>query len=154
MPERCDTVDVSVRWEPNAPDAHFLVRDFGDAVLALDPHPDDPDQRCVVLSWPRSRAASMGSPNDEALTGHRLYGHGLAGLSWIGIVRDSELIADLERRNRVHDRHDPARFGALTHDILPLKENVVEVVALELMIGRVRGSAREAVLAVTDQTDG
>jgi hypothetical protein len=147
MSERVEKLDVDVVWEPNAPEAYLLIGDFGDVVLALNAHDNDPDDRCVVLSWSGSYSASMGSPNDEARQGHRLYDKGLEELRWVGVVRESELIGDLEQRNRVHDRHDPARFTSLTHYIIPLKESLVEVVALDLVIGRIEGSTRQAALA-------
>ena len=144
MAERVDPCDVDVLWDQNVPEAYLLVGDDGDVVLAVNGHSDDQDPRCVVLRWSGSYSASMGSPNDEAIQGHRLYGRGLDAVRWVGVVRDSQLIADLERRNRVHDRHDPARFAALTHFIIPLKESTVEVVVRDLMVDRVAGSTREA----------
>jgi hypothetical protein len=38
-----------VRWEPNAPEACLVSDDQGRAALAQRAHPDDSDQRCVVL---------------------------------------------------------------------------------------------------------
>jgi hypothetical protein len=37
---------------------------------------------------------------------------------WAGTVEQSEWIADLERRNRVHSGHNPAWFARLTHFIM------------------------------------
>ena len=71
----------------------------------------------------------MGAPNDEALSGHRLYERGLAQLTWAGVVEDSERIASLGQSNRVHPRHDAERFSRPHHYILRLKEDTVEVVA-------------------------
>jgi len=105
--ERVVPWDTGFKWEPNAPEAVLAVSDRGRAVLAVNAHPDDPDGDCVVFVWSRSRAAIMGSPNDEARSGHRLYSRGLSGGLWPGTVEQSEWIADLERRNRVHLGHDP-----------------------------------------------
>jgi hypothetical protein len=52
------------------------------------------------------------------------------------IVEQSKWIRDLERRNRVHPRHDAARYVRLTHFILPLKECTVEVVAEKVSVLR------------------
>ena len=147
MAERVEIYDVDVVWDSNAPEARLLTGDLGEVVLALNAHSNDADERCVVLRWSGSRTASMGAPNDEALQGHRLYGQGLERIRWIGVVRDSLLIAELERRNRVHDRHDPSRYAALTHFIIPLKESTVEVVARDLRIDRVDGSTSVALTA-------
>jgi hypothetical protein len=42
-------LDVPLRWEPNAPEAFLVSDDMGRGALAQHAHPDDPDQRCVVL---------------------------------------------------------------------------------------------------------
>jgi len=142
--EHVESLDLGVTWEPNAPDAILLSADFGPSTLALNAHPDDPDERCVVLNWTGCQYASMAPPNDEAISGHRLWIKGLQGLLWSGIVHDSELIAGLERQNRVHPMHSASRFEGLTHYLLPLKECVVEVVARDLAVHRVEGTTVEA----------
>jgi hypothetical protein len=126
MAERVVSWDAGYQWEPNAPEAVLAVSDRGRAVLAVNAHPAEPDEDCVVFVWSGSRAAIMGSPNDEARSGYRLYSRGLSGGLRAGTVEQSEWIKDLERRNRVHPNHDPARFARLTHFILLLKEDTVE----------------------------
>ena len=86
----------------------------------------------------------MSDPNDEALAGHRLYDSGLGNVDWVGTVSGSAVTAELERRNRVHARHDPKVFDSLVHYIVPLKECVVEVVASSLQTSRATGAARAA----------
>jgi hypothetical protein len=144
MAERVVPWDPGVKWEPNAPDAVLAVGDHGHAALALNAHFDDADQDCVVFVWSGTRAAIMGPPNDEAQSGHRLYRRGLSGVLWAGIVEQSMWIRDLERQNRVHPRHDAARFTRLTHFILPLKECTVEAVAEEVTVLRRPGPTSAA----------
>ncbi len=129
----------------------MAVSDRGRVVLAVNAHHADPDQDCVVFVWSCSQAAIMGSPNDEAIEGHRLYSRGLSDLLWAGKVEQSEWIADLERRNRVHDRHAPARFARLTHFILPLKEDTVEVIAEQVTVLRRPGPTTSAAAALLQQ---
>ena len=98
MEERVVPLEIGVTWEPNAPDAVLVCDDRGSTSLALEAHPDDPDQRNVVLVWTGTESAALMPPNDEARSGHRLYGNGLSGLLWAGVVQDSELVAkDLRR---------------------------------------------------------
>lgn len=144
MPENVDSWDIGVAWNPGVPNAVLISTDRGSSALALDAHPDDPDPRCVVLTWTGVRTASLGAPNDEAISGHRLYDRGLRDLLWAGVVRDSELIAALERQNRVHPMHDPASFARLTHHVVPLKENLVEVVAESFKVLRLDGPTTHA----------
>lgn len=150
MAEAVVPVQPSVSWEPNAPNAVLLSDDFARTVLALNPHPDDADTRSVVLIWEGTRYASMGSPNDEAISGHRLFDKGLRDLLWLGLVEDSELIASLEQANSVHPHHQPEWYAAMSHHILPLKEATVEVVATTLSVVRVTGSTVHAVVAAAE----
>ena len=138
-----NSVDLGVTWEPNVPDAELVARDDGTTLLILSAHPDDNDQRRVVLEWGRSRLARMEPPNDEARSGHRLYGAGLANVLWIGEVTDSQDIAALERANRVHPRHDASRYAGFRHWIVPLKECTIEVVARSIAVKRQGESGEE-----------
>jgi hypothetical protein len=141
--ERVQPLDFGVEWEPNAPDA-VLISDAGNVVLGLKADPADDDERCVVLTWRGARFVSMSDPNDEAISGHRLHGAGLADVLWLGTVRESALIRGLADQNQVHPRHDPRGFEALTHYVLPLKKCVVEVVAARVFAQRLTGSTRQA----------
>lgn len=139
MAERVVEWPLAARWEPNAPDAILMSTDGGLTALALEPHPDDADRRCVVLIWRGTNLARMSTPNDEARSGHRLWSHGLASPLWAARVEDSALVAELEMGNRVHPRHDPAMFHRLSHYVLPLKECTVEVVARDAQLLRDEG---------------
>jgi hypothetical protein len=86
--------------------------------------------------WTGTKSASIGAPNDGAISGHRLYDKGLRGIMWAGVVRERQLVDALERQNRVHPAHDSSNYAALTHHVLPLKEAVIEVVARDLAIQR------------------
>jgi hypothetical protein len=138
------SLDLGVRWEPNAPAAVLVAHDDGGARLELRAHRADPDQRSVVLTWRGCRSTRMEAPNDEAIGGHPLFRVGLGHVLWAGEVLDSPLVAELEERNRAHVRHDERRYATLRHWILPLKEVVVEVVAEQLAVARVEAPAPTA----------
>ncbi len=89
MSERVVAVDLGVTWDPNGPDAVLITGDWVATVLALNAHFNDPDRRCVVMTWTHTRMASKSSPNDEAITGHRLWRRGLSDVLWGGVVEDS-----------------------------------------------------------------
>jgi hypothetical protein len=78
--------------------------------------------------------ASLSAPNDEAISGHRLWRAGLSDVLWLGLVERSALIAQLKRQNSVHPYHDPRRYEFMDHYIAPLKECVAEVVARSVAI--------------------
>jgi hypothetical protein len=147
MVEHVEAVDLGVEWDPNAPEALLLSDGSGKTLLALKPHHDDPDQSCVVLAWSGAHSACMADPNDEAISGHRLYGSGLSEVLSAGVVRDSDTIRALTKQNSVHAYHDPSRFDGLTHHIVLLKECVVEVVAGSLSIVRFDGTTLDATVA-------
>ena len=130
-------LDLGVEWQPNGPNAVLIASDYGPAVLALEPHFADADQRQVVLRWEPPRLTLSSPPNDEAITGHRLYSHGLSRVMWAGEVIGSALIQAMETQNRVHPRHDPARYAALSHHIVRTKEGVFEVVAESVTVERI-----------------
>ncbi|PJI90943.1 hypothetical protein [Luteimicrobium subarcticum] len=136
MPEHVVDADLGVRWEPNAPDAVLLAGDGGRVVLAVRAHPDDVDDRSVVLCWSGVVWSCSGVPNDEALRFHRLYGKGLETVLWVGRVEQSELVRSLAAM--VHDT------SALRHDVLTLKEGIVEVIARSVTTCRVGGTTRRA----------
>ena len=69
MTEHVDVLDLGVAWEPNAPSAMLVTDDHGTTALALHGHPDDPDDRCVVLVWSGTRSAWVTASNDEAVPG-------------------------------------------------------------------------------------
>jgi hypothetical protein len=129
MAEHVVPLDLGVQWAPNHEHGVLTVSEEGWAQLVLAAHRDDEDKRQVVFYWQHCSAARMEPPNDEAISGHRLYESGLRDVRWVGEVLDSSLIANLERRNRVHDRHDPSRFTSLRHWVLRLKGRVFVVVA-------------------------
>jgi hypothetical protein len=142
--EHVTVLDLGVVGAPNAPEAVLVSDGFGGTVLALNPHFDDEDQGCVVLVWTGTRSASLAGPNDEAISGHRLYEKGLGDAPWAGQVIDSELVHALERENRVHAHHDSFRFEHLAHHVLRLKERVAEVVAESIAVRRLDGSTLDA----------
>jgi hypothetical protein len=80
------------------------------------------------VAFSRVRAFYLGSPNDEALGGHRLWGRGLSFYSFQEVVH-SDWIAELERRNEVHLQHSKKLFEGLRHLVITFKEQTLECVA-------------------------
>ncbi|MFW6599744.1 hypothetical protein ACQBAU_10085 [Propionibacteriaceae bacterium Y2011] len=142
MKERVEAHDLPIgeplRWEPNAPDAFLVTDDMWRAALAQRAHPDDPDQRCVVLRWDVASCTLMSPPNDEARFHHRLYEAGLKDVDWLGVVRNSSLVLSLRPMVSSHFVFVPL------HYIVVSKECVVEVLAQDVDVFRIAGSTREA----------
>jgi hypothetical protein len=72
---------------------------------------------------------AMGYPNDEALKAHPLYANGL-GFYDFHLVENSPLIADLDLRNQVHERHVAGAYvKRFRHWIITFHDETLEVVA-------------------------
>jgi hypothetical protein len=87
-----------------------------------------PDHYVLIFSGVTH--ASMGAPNDEALGGHPLAKYGLRWYQF-HVVEQSPLIAELERRNRVHHSHSAALFEGYQHFIITFQGETFEVVCRE-----------------------
>src|SRR5688500_17740369 len=82
--ERAVPVDLGVVWTDGGP-MPTLLEEGGRAFLAFRLAPVDPSGDDVgVIEWLHCWATSYGYPNDEAITGHRLWGQGLSELSYYG----------------------------------------------------------------------
>lgn len=115
---------LGLRWEPNGVVEPELTVADGSARLRLGPHPDDEDQRAVTFTFDQVRHASIGFPNDEGRTHHRLWRRGLSDIHWIAKVEGSQLIEAINQSS--------ALPSSLTHWVVLLKEETVEVVARSL----------------------
>jgi hypothetical protein len=147
MGERVVESGLRIQWEPNAPDAVMVSNDVGRTALALRAHPDDADQRHLVLLWRQVEFAALSAPNDEAISGHPLWRVGLGEVRWLGLVEGSDRVRALAAQNAGHPSHDPRRYAFLDHYIAPLKECIAEVVAGSVEVHRHDGSTLEAAAA-------
>src|ERR1700722_1791180 len=66
----------------------------------------------AVITFHDPRTHIFGSPNDETLSGHPLWGKGVEHYAAF-IVHNFTLIEKLKRMTSVHRRHDPRRFEQL-----------------------------------------
>lgn len=121
-------LDVMARWDAVAPRAEVVGPDDGRAALAVAPHPDDPDQRCVVLLWTGAQSITQSDPHTP-LSRHRLADRGLRDVAWVGVVRNSG---------------ETGAAQNLVHHLVLLDDRAVEVVAELLTVHRVPGGTAEA----------
>ncbi|TIV15273.1 MAG: hypothetical protein E5V74_15705 [Mesorhizobium sp.] len=104
----------------------------------------------AVLTVAPYVALQFGPPNDEALSGHRLYELGLRPYSAFEVV-NSSWNASLEEANRVHPRHMPELFSGRRHFILTFHDSTLEFITRDFQISLRKGSVLKALLeAVTD----
>jgi len=100
-------------------------------------------------SFIRDYHVSLGAPNDEALAGHPLHGSGLEHYA-AHEVRNSDLIATLEQRNRVHRHHRSESFESLRHVIITFHDETLECVCRSWKAGPFEADFGGAVTASVD----
>ena len=90
------------------------------------------DESFAAVRFPLCTYVVFGAPNDEALSGHPLYGRGLQFYS-VHEVINSTLIAALEQRNSVHPRHDRERYlRDRKHYVFTFQDSTLECVVNEI----------------------
>jgi hypothetical protein len=124
-------LDGDVRWDRDDPDAWFVQRDGG-AALIVKPHAGDSDRRLVVLVWTPCLGARVG-PADATRVN-----------AWVAEVQKSRWIADLER-------DAPAR--ELRHFVVRTSAQTIEVAAPRMVVRRVESIRLTATAPVDDASD-
>lgn len=85
----------------------------------------------AIIQFPLVKIFKFGSPNDEALGGHPLTKLGLRSYQ-VNRIDNSSWIAELERQNAGHPRHDRATFLKNTvHYVFTFQDSTLECVVLE-----------------------
>ena len=86
------------------------------------------DDKFAVIQFPLVTSFQFGAPNDEALGGHPLSKFGLKYYQ-VHRVDNSPWIAELERRNAIHPRHDRERFiKEAVHYVFTFQDSTLECV--------------------------
>lgn len=97
----------------------------------------------AVVEFQGCTSHKFGSPNDEVLHGHPLYGRGLVYYG-AHIVERSRWIREIQGINSVHPRYDPASWGARQHYILAFHDETFECIALGYSVESTWRTFREA----------
>lgn len=71
---------------------------------------------------------TFGYPNEEAIAGHRYFKLGLLPFKFVE-VKDSEVIQNIIRANRVHPYHHDEMFNEWKHCVFPFHDTTLEVIA-------------------------
>ena len=136
-----------------APLPHVFA-DEGRLLIAYIAHRPDPEfdgtnpgsissatagQSIAILTADPYLALQFGPPNDEAISGHRLYGLGLRPYSAFE-VRNSYWIASFEKANRVHSSHTPELFSGYRHFILTFQDSTLEFIARSFSVSLRQGA--------------
>jgi hypothetical protein len=141
-------IPFPVSWDTGAPLPHLLESDYRAFLVfflrEIDPrwdgtyvhvrHPGDTDiEKLGVVEFERCICTKMGTPNDEVLRGHPLYGKGLVGYR-AQSVENSNWLKELEAINSVHSNYKPDAWRTFKHYILPFHDSTFECIAKDLKI--------------------
>jgi hypothetical protein len=128
IPDSCKVQSLQNVPMPDSVDSCEAQLSVGRALVRY-PVSSESDGGEAEVKFSGVRAFYLGSPNDEALNAHRLWGRGLEFYSFQEVIH-SDWIAELERRNRVHPQHSTELFEGLRHFVVTFKEQTLECVAL------------------------
>ncbi|MBA1139081.1 hypothetical protein [Mesorhizobium neociceri] len=103
------------------------------------------DQSIAILTADSYLALQFGPPNDEVISGHRLYGLGLKPYSAFEVL-NSSWIASFEKANRVHSSHTPALFSGYRHFILTFHDSTLEFIARSFSVNLHQGAVLTALM--------
>jgi hypothetical protein len=163
-PGQARSFDPGVRIDTGAPLPHVFSSGSRNVVLfhsGLEPNPawdgktvtvidpqDDDERHFAWMRFDGVMACLFGPPNDEALHGHPLWGHGLEFYSF-HTVTDSGWVANLQDRNRVHPCHREEAWKALTHFIITFHDETLEVIAKHYEVGTLETDFKSAIEFIT-----
>lgn len=91
-------------------------------------------------------SVKIGSPNDEVLHGHPLWGSGLEFYS-AHEVKNSPWITELMEVNRAHERFDESQWTGCHHFVLTFRDETLECVAKWTIARAAPGATMPEVLA-------
>ncbi|MER8399122.1 hypothetical protein [Mesorhizobium sp. M1348] len=103
-------------------------------------------QSVAILTAKPCLALQFGLPNDEALSGHRLYKLGLQPYAAFEVL-NSSWIGSLEQANRVHSSHQPGLFSGYRHFIFTFHDSTLEFVAESFSMSCRDGSVLTSLMA-------
>jgi hypothetical protein len=135
-------IDLGARWDPGAPMpcllsgsrtflVYYLRRDdpLFDGLDLSEPGWDQ-EHGVGIVEFRQVLAVKMGSPNDEVLRGHPLYGYGLEFYVAQAVI-NSPWIRELADVNRVHSQFSEEKWADARHFMFPFHDETVECVAYE-----------------------
>jgi len=159
-------VELSVLWDTGAPLPHLLQNDHRTFLIFFirdsDPNwdgsyvsvrrPASSTSACqlAVVEFKGCLSTMMGSPNDEVLHGHPLYGKGLEGYRPMR-VENSAWLAEIQRINSVHNGYAPERWHGLSHYFFGFHDSTFECVAESLIVELYESSLPEVLAKVCER---
>lgn len=121
-----EPADLGVKWDAGAPMPVLIsgLRTF----VAFYLSGSEDDHGIGVVEFKGVTSVKMGSPNDEVLRGHPLWGSGLEPYQ-AHEIRNSTWIRELMDVNRIHSAFQDSHWSAARHFVLTFHDETLECVA-------------------------
>ena len=151
-------VDLGVKWDAVTPMPVLLsgLRAFVVFYLSVhdpvgdrtNPRVRDPqaDYGIGVVEFKRATSIKIGSPDDEVLRGHPLWGSGLEFYT-AHEIKNSPWITELMKVDRAHERFDESQWSGRRHFMLTFHDGTLECVAKWTVARTAPGATMTEVLA-------
>jgi hypothetical protein len=151
-------VDLGVTWDAGTPMPVLLsgLRTFVAFYLSVrdplsdraNPRARDPraDHGIGVVEFKRMTSVKIGSPNDEVLRGHPLWGSGLDFYS-AHEVKNSPWISELMEVDRAQEHFEESQWTGRRHYVLTFHDETLECVAKWTIARAAPGATMAEVLA-------
>jgi hypothetical protein len=104
----------------------------------------------ALVTFVNCASSGLGTPNDEVIEGHPLYGRGIA-VGGAYLVSNSRWIEELRRVNSVHSQFDPGHWDKLNHYLLFFKDRTFECVAGTVVAERYEAQVADVLAIATER---
>lgn len=152
--EHAVPIELPVLWDIGAPLPHLLQNDYQAFLIFFvrDPVPNESPAafQLAVVEFKGCVSTMMGSPNDEVLHGHHLYGKGLEAYRPMR-VENSAWLAELQRINSVHDGYAPERWRRRSHYFFGFHDSTFQCVAESVDVELYESSLPEVLAKVCER---
>jgi hypothetical protein len=160
-----EAVDLGVVWDTGAPLPHVVSGSSRTVLLCRAAEPDadwdgtnvrsaspsDSDQAMFVeMTFDGCATTRFGSPNDEALNGHPLWGRGLEFCRG-HVVLNSSWLEEHITINSVHEHHPQATWRCLTHFFICFHDETFEALARTVDTRLVRATMRRLLIDAVER---
>ena len=155
--EYVEPIEFPIQWQTGAPLPHLFSNDYKtflifmvneDATQSADKYVtfenlgSAPIESMALVEFSNCLSAKLGSPNDESITGHRLFGKGLESHQAQKVINSSWL-KEMEATDSVHPYHNHQRWLAKQHLIFPFHDSTFECVAESFKVDLYRTSLHQ-----------
>lgn len=142
--EAVEKIEFDLEWEPNVPAPILISTEKNTFLILLKEELNNNKNEYLVIKFLNSIQVKFGSPNDEVLSGHRLYKNGLSFYS-ANIVKNSKWIEEIKQINKVHPRYNEKRWENLKHYIFTFVDSTFESIAEGFCVDIFTGTKKEMI---------